>query len=516
MITFSNIRSQMLDQWKPFVAGAAAVFVVGIALRAFAISNKQKKALGALLKLPGIRLIAQVELQKQIKKLKIDIFSHRLPAFPLPEEGMHHSLIIDRYTQMAVHALKDVEITKLSGTKYHCDKELNALVMALWKHSIGSNPNHSDVYRHINAMEADILAWTSEIFNGGYGTITSGGSESNFLAVRTYLKCSTSKKPNMVLPSSAHVSLWKAADDLGVELRIVPVTADFTADIQKMSDRIDENTIMLVGSFPSYPSGVSDDIEGLAQLALERKLPLHVDACLGGFVAAFAPHINFSGFHKHEGITSISADYHKYGLTTPKGASVILFRTKELREKHYYLYPNWEGGFMFSRRFAGSYPSEPIVATWATMQYFGRKGYTENASKILYLADMIREAVRIHFPDLKIMGNSRLMVVGFQSKNEASVPIMAVCSEMAKLKWNLNTLPNGFHLCITMVHAVTENFDQLFLNDLRKCVSIVKQNPRIKLTGTAAAYCLGADFPDYLIDDLCKEYLNVLASTDDR
>lgn len=515
-MNISTLPENTSYNWQTFIYGS---FVGAFAFACFqAIVSRhlftQKNVLGVLTKIPGVKLIANHELNKEIDKLRHSIYSRRLPAISFPSRGMTHEQIMSRFDEMEKIGLNGIDFDKLSGTKYHNNVVVRNLDIAISERTLGSNPNHSDLYHHINAMGAEILKWCAQIFKGGYGTITSGGTESNVLAVRVYFRLKNSSQPNIVLPTSAHVSFHKTAMEFGIKLRLIDLNPDHTVNITKMRDAIDENTIMLVGSYPSYPAGVIDDIPALANLAAEKKVPLHVDACLGGFVAAFIPGNECLGFDT-AGITSISADFHKYGLTTSKGASVVLFKTPELRRLHYYLNPDWAGGFMFSQRLAGSFPGEPIAKTWGTMLLHGSEGYCSNAHAIVKLASAIRTRVTHGIPELQIMGDSKLMVIGFVSRDEIALPIQKVSSEMHKRKWNLNSLPNGFHLCITMTHVNFPNFENVFFRDLQACVEEVKLNPKLKATGTAEAYCLAEGVPDSMFAEVGAAYLDILSSTPD-
>lgn len=166
---------------------------------------------------------------------------------------------------------------------------------------------------------------------------------------------------------------------------------------------------------------------------------------------------------------------------------------------------------MFKRRFAGSYPGEPIVSAWATMLYLGNDGYKSNAKAIVKLANHIRTFVRENIPSLRIMGDPRLMVTAFQSVDESKMEILRVYSEMGKKGWNLNGLPTGFHLCVTQIHVQTERFAEHFLSDLTASVDIVKNNPQVKPTGTASIYCSAQLYPAETIARGGQEYLNALA-----
>ena len=53
------------------------------------------------------------------------------------------------------------------------------------------------------------------------------------------------------------------------------------------------------------------------------------------------------------GVTSMSIDTHKYGLA-PKGSSVVLYRSAELRKHQFVAVTEWSGGLYVSPSVAGS------------------------------------------------------------------------------------------------------------------------------------------------------------------
>src|SRR5271167_3931445 len=83
------------------------------------------------------------------------------------------------------------------------------------------------------------------------------------------------------------VANTKAADYFDVELVRVPVDAGFRVRADALADACTDETIMVVGSAPTYPHGVIDPIADIAALALDRGILCHVDACMGGFLLPF-------------------------------------------------------------------------------------------------------------------------------------------------------------------------------------------------------------------------------------
>lgn len=128
--------------------------------------------------------------------------------------------------------------------------------------------------------------------------MTSGGTESIILACKAYRDMARDVKgieyPNMVVPITAHAAFDKAAAMLDMQIVHVKVDPDTQkVDINQMRRAINGSTCMLVGSAPQFPHGSIDDIESIAELGQSYGIPVHVDACLGGFLICF---MNDAGF----------------------------------------------------------------------------------------------------------------------------------------------------------------------------------------------------------------------------
>ena len=199
----------------------------------------------------------------------------------------------------------------------------------------------------------------------------------------------------MVLATSAHAAFEKAAHYFDVGARRIPVRPDGSADVDAMADAIDDDTVLVVGSAPSYPQGVIDAIPELGGLALERGILCHVDACLGGFLLPFLVtlgHVTKPWDLSVPGVTSISADLHKYGYSS-KGVSVIVYADRELARLQPFITSNWLGGLYGSPSMAGTRPGGPIAAGWAVLQHLGEDGYLRLADDAWRAAATLRAAV---------------------------------------------------------------------------------------------------------------------------
>jgi glutamate/tyrosine decarboxylase-like PLP-dependent enzyme len=285
----------------------------------------------------------------------------------------------------------------------------------------------------------------------------------------------------------------------------------FRADVNAARKAVSRNTVVIVGSAPSFPHGAIDPIAELSELARQNNIGFHTDACLGGFVLPWAEKLGYpvpKFDFRLPGVTSMSVDTHKYGYAA-KGTSVILYRGQELRHYQYYIATDWPGGLYFSPTFAGSRPGALSAACWAAMTSIGVEGYMHATKKILEAADKIKQGVR-EIPELHLMGDS-LFVVAFASD---SLDIYKVLDQMSHKKWSLNGLhkPSCMHICVTLRHT-QPGVAERFLEDLRESVAYVKANPEEK-GSMAPVYGMAATMPMRgLVGDMLKKYLDLIFKT---
>ncbi len=254
------------------------------------------------------------------------------------------------------------------------------------------------MYPSATRFEGEIIAMTGDMLHAPLlesgapcGVLTSGGTESLMNPLLVYREWGRERgitAPNVVLPVTAHPALAKGAHYFGIELRKAEVTDLFVADMASVRSLVDENTVALVGSAGTYPHGLVDPIDEMSALAVERGINLHVDGCLGGFILAWGEELGYPVpmfDFRLPGVTSISADTHKYGFSL-KGSSVLLYRSAELRRLQYFIVPDWPGGLYTSPGMSGSRSGGIIAAAWAAMVGLGREGYLAIAGEIFSTA----------------------------------------------------------------------------------------------------------------------------------
>ena len=340
-------------------------------------------------------------------------------------------------------------------------------------------------------LETDVVQFGLETVNappGAAGTFTSGGSESIFLAVQTARDWARAEKgirePNFVIPRTAHPAFSRAGHALGVEMRRVRTSRnDFKADVAAIESTIDDRTIGLVGSAPNYPYGVFDPIAELGQLALRRGLWLHVDACVGGFLAPWVKRLGHAipdWDFGVPGVTSLSADLHKHGMAA-KGASLMLLRSDDIKQRYQQFdFRDWERGQYLTYTMQGTRPGGAVAAAWAVMKYLGDEGYLDCARIIMDTKRELMDAIR-RIPGLAVLEPSALAIFVTRSADPA-VDIGAVSDAMVARGWFIGRQaePPGIHMHINPVHR--ESWKG-YVADLRAAVDEVRAK---KATGKAA------------------------------
>jgi glutamate/tyrosine decarboxylase-like PLP-dependent enzyme len=312
----------------------------------------------------------------------------------------------------------------------------------------------------------------------------------------------------MIVPITAHAAFDKAAQYFNIKIKHIPLDDNFRADLTAARQAITRNTIVIIGSAPSFPHGIMDPIEELSEMARKRGIGFHTDACLGGFVLPWADRLGYEippFDFRLPGVTSISADTHKYGYAA-KGTSVVLYRGLQLRRYQYFKTTDWPGGLYFSPTFAGSRPGALSAACWAAMLAIGEDGYSAATGKILETAEKIKKGIQ-QIPELHILGDP-LWVIAFGSEN---LDIYRIMDYMTAKKWSLNGLhkPSCLHICVTLRHTQT-GVAERFLDDLNAAVTEVKQNPRAE-GGMAPVYGLAATLPlRSVVGDLLERYMDAL------
>ncbi|KAG0300903.1 hypothetical protein BGZ98_008785, partial [Dissophora globulifera] len=401
--------------------------------------------------LPSIKNKLDRELGKAAKDIedKVAPQDDNFPRYTiLPEKGFSSEVMnseLDRYNSLPHTRWEE---GRVSGAVYHHNKVLSALGAQAYKKFSSSNPLHPEVFPGTRKMEAEVCAMVLELFHAGSNAgavMTSGGTESILMSCKTHRDWGKEvkgiTKPEIIAPTTIHAAFDKAASYFGMKMIHVPIDpVTMQADLKAVKRAINKNTVLIAGSAVNYPHGVMDDIVELGKLAKKHNVGLHVDCCLGSFVVAFAERAGYKlplFDFRVPGVTAISCDTHKYGYA-PKGTSIIMYHSKELRRYQYFSMATWPGGIYASPSVAGSRPGALIAGCWATVMHMGKEGYTREAEVIIGAQMKVRKAIE-SMPSLYVYGDPKTSVVAF---NSTKYNIYDVSDQMSKRGWHLSALQN--------------------------------------------------------------------------
>lgn len=420
---------------------------------------------------------------------------------PIPEQPIAPDQVLAR-----IRGMKSEDANWKGGRcfalVYSAGEAHEALLRKAHEAYFAENGLNPMAFKGLKRLEHEVVQASANLFHGpegAVGTMTSGGTESLLLAVKTYRDRAARTRrfvgtPEMILPRTAHVALEKAAHLFGVKLRFAPVGEDFRVDVKAVKRMINRHTVMLVGSAPQYPHGVIDPIEALSELALAHELPLHVDACVGGFMLPFVERLGRKvplWDFRVPGVTSISADLHKYGYAA-KGASVIVYRDLDHLRDQFFIATEWPGGIYASPSLPGTRPAGPIAAAWAALHGLGISGYTQLTQDALTAKDRLVAGIAA-IPGLRVFGDPPATVIAFGSQDPA-LDTFALADRLQAKGWHFDRdqNPDGIHLTVMAGHLPV--VDE-FLADVRLEAEWVRAHPEAKREGSAATYGLMAKIP---------------------
>lgn len=362
------------------------------------------------------------------------------------------------------------------------------------------------VFPSMLKLETDVVRMLATLLHGDekvVGHLTTGGTESIMLAVkaardRARALHSEITRPEMVLPKTAHASFHKAAHYLGVTPIVVDINpATFKVEEEAMRAAITENTILLVASAPSYSQGVIDPIAEIGALAQEKGLLFHVDGCVGGIHLSFmhklgygVPDFDFSV----PGVTSISADLHKYGYAA-KGASCVIYRDKDIRKYQLFACTDTTGYTLINTTLTSSKSGGPMAGAWAILNYLGEAGFMDIVKTVQETTQKLIEGVNA-IPELEVLGQPAMCMFSFKSD---IINVYQLADAMAKRGWYIQgqfstpLTPRNLHLSVNYGTVGQAN---ALLKDLRECVEEVKKMDLIDGDGIRAMVSAALQSPD--------------------
>lgn len=336
----------------------------------------------------------------------------------------------------------------------------------------------------LKRMEEDVVSIGLGLFGApgtGAGFMTTGGSESLFLGVRAAREHARRSRGlrrgegNVVLPDTAHPAFTKATQSMDLDERRIAVMSDGRADVAAMAAAIDEKTVLIGGSAPCFPYGIFDPIEALGEVAQRTGVWLHVDACVGGWIA---PHVRAIGrpvpaFELSvPGVSSLSADLHKFGFC-PKPASTLFFSSPE-RAAFAGFDLDWPSGRYSTSTMVGTRPGGAVAGAWATLHFLGSDGYQRLATGLMRVRDSYLDGIA-GLPGWRLVAEPTLTVMAFGSPD---LDMMRVAQKLGERGWVPGTTsrPPGLHLMLSMLHA--ESRDGYFTDIAAIAAEVLDESKR--------------------------------------
>jgi glutamate/tyrosine decarboxylase-like PLP-dependent enzyme len=396
-----------------------------------------------------------------------------------PAEGLSTDAL---FAEMEAARAQDVDWKRgrLGLYVHYAGEDVLAVAKEAYQRFFSENALGPKAFPSLKKFEEDVVAWTLDLLHApatATGVVSSGGTESIFLALATARDWARAARPGIrapeiVIPWSAHPAFDKAAHYLDLAVRRVRLRADFRVDVDAMAAALSPSTILVCGSAPTFPHGVVDPIADIAALARKHGVWCHVDACVGGFVAPFVKRLGHpvGDFDfAIDGVTSISADLHKYGFTA-KGASLLLLADSAMRRHLVFEFDDWPRGHYSSPTFRGTRPGGAIASAWAVVRYLGVDGYTRIARTIMQGRDRLIAGIEA-IDGFHVIGKPELSVMAYGA---SGIDIEAVAQQLGRRGWFVSGVasPPGIHMGM-LSPAHTAVVDE-YLADLRAAAAEVR------------------------------------------
>ena len=401
----------------------------------------------------------------------------------IPKTGKSSEEIMETLQQFKQHDLAWRD-GRVMAYVYDAGEEVEAVVKQAFTMYLSENALDPTTFPSTLQMERDIMSMTANLLRGDeevVGNVSTGGTESIMLAVKTardYAKTTKGvTEPEMVLCETAHAAFHKAAHYLGVQLRIVPFQPNsYQADVVGMETAVTENTILLVASAPCYSHGVMDDVPAIAALAQKHDILCHVDACIGGFQLSFMRLLGYDVApfdFTVPGVTSISIDVHKYGYSA-KGASVILYRNKEIRRHQIFSCLSTTAYAIINPTVLSTKSGGPLAGAWAALNYLGQEGYLRITKEVAEATQTLIDGINA-MPDLYVLGKPAMCIFALESD---TLNVFQLADVMRTKGWYIqpqfSSDPLHPNIHITVNQSTVPHVDD-FLRDLAAGVEETKQ-----------------------------------------
>ncbi|MBI1239174.1 MAG: aminotransferase class V-fold PLP-dependent enzyme [Alphaproteobacteria bacterium] len=417
-----------------------------------------------------------------------------MPA--LPDHGLPQDALFEKLTRFSAFDAP-WRSGKTFAYMYDAGPEVDAVAKRAYTQYLSENGLDPTAFPSLMMLENELVGIAAKHLNapeGAAGSFTSGGTESCMLSVKTARDHARAMKPHItapeiVLPVTAHAAFHKAAHYMGLKKVLVPVNeADHRVRPEAIEAAITPNTVLIVASATNYSHGTLDPIEAIGKIAAERNILFHVDGCIGAWLLPFfkrlgapLPAFDFTV----PGVTSMSMDWHKYAYC-PKGASVVLYRTKALRQFQLFACAEYTGYTLINTTILSSKSAGPLAAAWAVLNFLGDEGYMRFAKRIYEATQKIVAGIEAT-PGLRLLARPDTCLIAFTSDE---FPVFHVIDEMKKKDWLLQAQFGAMGSTENVHLSVGQsNFEQVdeFLKDLKEAVAAARAIPRSNVVAEVKA-----------------------------
>ena len=478
----------------------------------FFINIKENLAL-LYIKLPGPKKQlseAKMKIDAEFKKM----FSKKFKKIEFYDNKQDYTKILSKMEQNFSGDNTKIQSGKLTGSVYCLNDQIKYIAGEATKIFLYSNLLHPDIYSYTRYIESELIKIGIQLFNGkkdACGITTNGGTMSIINAIYSYVNRGRKlgiKNPEIIISITAHCAFEKACEIFGVKCIKIPLDKKtYQINLSLVEKNISKNTICLVGSFPNFPHCISDDIEKLSKLGIKYNIPVHCDCCLGGFLVAFHERAGINDTPLFDfrlpGVTSISADLHKYGLC-PKGISLLLFSKHEYRRNLFFIYPHWPGSTYITPSFEGSRTGALIAASFAILTSMGKEFYSNNALEIYNAVKKVKEFIKKNCDLIEVIGNPFICGVSFTGKYIPNFYDMITEKGFAV---NYLNSPEGIGFIFTSANV--KNADN-YMKTLKEINDKLKIEQPQKCSEVAKLYGLSYNLPIGIATDAIESYPDIL------
>lgn len=412
----------------------------------------------------------------------------------LPAHGHSRAEVTHMLADIAEEDVHNWEAKLMAGGTYPAGDDVMEVAKEAYLRFFSGNPLYSSIFKSLAQMEREIVEMTAGLHHGSNatGSVTSGGSESILMGVKSARDRARDlhpeiTKPEMIVPFSAHPAFTKAAQYFDLTVVEAPLRADLQLDVDAYRRLMGPNTVLMVGSAPSFTLGQVDPVEELAPLALERNINFHVDSCIGGYFLPFAEKLGYPipvFDFRVPGVTTISADLHKFGYTA-KGASTILSRDPDIFKYQVFKFgqPPRPADWYVTPSMTGTRPGGAMAAAWAVLQYLGEDGYLRLVGQAMRYIRRFFDGIEA-IPGLKVMGKPAMTVFGYTS-TDPGLDIFAIADGLEARGWLVSRDEYPANAIRFMQSPGHEPYIDAYLADLREVAEMARRGEIVSKGGRA-------------------------------